>query len=86
MRRFIGSRPDGYMTDHADRTISVVGRYTDKMMRVAQGRAVWMQIQGSSNENWYNADHTPETRDHGIYEHHRLYPNYWQMRSWRSSP
>ena len=80
MRRFVGSRPDGYMTDHADRTISVVGRYTDKMMRVAQGRPVWMQVQGSANENWYNADHTPETRDHGIYEHHRLYPNYWQMR------
>jgi hypothetical protein len=80
MRRFVGSRPDGYMTDHADRTISAVGRYTDKMMRVADGRAVWMQIQGSANENWYLPEHTPETRDHGVYEHHRLYPTYWQMR------
>jgi hypothetical protein len=80
MRRYVGSRPDGYLTDHADRTISVVGRYTDKMMRVAQGRQVWMQMQGSSNENWYNGDHTPETRDHGVYEQHQLYPSYWQMR------
>src|SRR5688572_25554369 len=34
MRRFVGTRPDGFLTDHADRTISAVGRYTDKMMRV----------------------------------------------------
>lgn len=82
MRRFVGTRPDGFLTDHADRTIAAVGRYTDKMMRVAapDKKQVWMQIQGSSNENWYNGDHTPETRGQGAYEHHQLYPSYWQMR------
>lgn len=79
-RRFVGTRADGYLTDHADRTLSVVGRYTDKMKRVADTQSVWMQIQGSSNENWYNPNHTPETRDHGVYNHHLRYPTYWEMR------
>ncbi|MBI2824054.1 MAG: hypothetical protein HYX69_05095 [Planctomycetia bacterium] len=80
MRSFPGARGDGILTDHADRTLSVVGRYTDKMRRVADGRQVWMQIQGAANENWYSAEHMPELRAHGIYEHHRRYPTYWEMR------
>lgn len=80
IRRFVGSRPDGKLADCPDQTISAVGQYTRKMMRVAQGRQVWMQIHGAANENWYNPNHTPETRNHGLYEHHRLYPSYWQMR------
>ncbi len=80
MRRFVGFRPDGKLADCADQTLSAVGRYTNKMMRVAEGRAVWMQVQGSANENWYSPFHTPEMADFGIYEHARLYPNRWQMR------
>ena len=79
-RRFVGTRPDGKLVDSPDQTISAVGEHTAKMMRVADGRAVWMQIQGCSNESWYNPAHTPETKDHGVYEHQRLYPNRWQMR------
>ena len=80
MRRFVGFRPDGKLADCADQTLSAVGRYTSKMMRVAEGRAVWMQVQGSANENWYNPFHTPEMADLGLYEHARVYPNRWQMR------
>ena len=80
LRRFVGSRSDGKPVDCPDQTMSAVGKHTTKMMRVAEGRAVWMQIQGCSNESWYNPTHTPETKDHGVYEHHRIYPNRWQMR------
>jgi len=80
MRPFVGTRPDGKLADCPDQTLSAVGKYTTKMMRVAEGRPVWMQVQACANENWFNPAHTPETRDHGLYEHHRLYPNRWQMR------
>jgi hypothetical protein len=80
VRQFIGLRPDGRYVDSADQTLSAVGLHTDKMMRVADGRPVWMQIQGASNENWHNADHTPEQRGQGLYEYQRLNPNRWQMR------
>lgn len=80
MRSFVGTRPDGKLADCADQTLSAVGQYTRKMMRAAEGRAVWMQIQGAANENWYHPGHMPETKDQGLYEHHRLYPSYWQMR------
>ena len=80
MRPFVGTRPDGLLVDCHDQTISAVGELTAKMMRVAQGRPVWMQVQGMANENWFSPDHTPESRDSCPYEHHRLYPSRWQMR------
>ena len=80
LRRVAGMRPDGLKSDSPNRTISEVGLYAEKMMRVAEGRPVWMWIQGSSNENWYDPDRAPEIRDQGLYEYQRLYPNYWQMR------
>ena len=80
MRMIGGMRPDGKVTDCPDQTLSAVGEYTFKMMRVAEGRPVWMQIQGAANENFYHPDHTPETRNQGLYEHHQLYPTRWQMR------
>jgi hypothetical protein len=80
MRPFVGTRSDGKLTDAPDQTLSAVGQYTGKMIRVAQGRPVWMQVQGAANENWFSPDHTPENRDLGLYEHDRLYPSRWQMR------
>ena len=80
MRPFVGTRPDGLLVDCQDQTLSAVGELTSKMMRVAEGRPVWMQIQGMANENWFNPDHTPEHRGSCPYEHHRLYPSRWQMR------
>ena len=80
MRPFVGTRSEGTLIDGPDQTLSAVGQYTGKMMRVAQGRPVWMQVQGAANENWFSPDHTPENRDLGLYEHHRLYPSRWQMR------
>ena len=80
IRQFVGLRSDGKYVDSADQTLSSVGLHTDKMMRVAERRAVWMQVQGASNENWYNADHTPESRNLGRYEYLRDNPNRWQMR------
>ncbi|MSO21736.1 MAG: hypothetical protein EXQ58_00475 [Acidobacteria bacterium] len=80
MRMIAGMRPDGKVVDCPDQTLSAVGQCTSKMMRVAEGRPVWMQIQGASNENFYHPGHTPETQNQGVYEHHRLYPSRWQMR------
>jgi hypothetical protein len=80
MRRFVGTRSDGRIVDSPNQTLSAVGDLTDKMMRVADGRAVWMQLQGMANENWFNPAHTPELRGTTAYEHDRLYPNRWQMR------
>ncbi|MAE64224.1 MAG: hypothetical protein CMJ18_08100 [Phycisphaeraceae bacterium] len=80
MRSFVGTRADGLLADCPDQTIAAVGRYTQKMTRVAEGRPVWMQVQGAANENWFSPEHTPENRDLGLYEHHRLYPSLWQMR------
>ena len=80
MRRFVGTRTDGRIVDSPNQTLSAVGDLTTKMMRVAEGRPVWMQLQAMANEDWYNDAHTPENRGLGIYEHHRLFPNRWQMR------
>jgi len=80
MRRFVGTRTDGKTVDTPNQTLSAVGDLTTKMMRVAEGRPVWMQLQAMANEDWYNEEHTPENRGLGIYEHHRLFPSRWQMR------
>ena len=80
MRRIVGMRSDGLVVDSPNQTLSAVGDHTTKMMRVAEGRPVWMQLQGSANENFYNEAHTPENRGQGPYEHHRLYPSRWEMR------
>ena len=50
------------------------------MVRAAEGRPVWMQLQAMANEDWYNEAHIPESRGLGIYEYHRLFPSHWQMR------
>jgi hypothetical protein len=81
MRQNCGTRIDGKLLDTADQTISAVGLYTDKMMRAAAGRPVWMQLQAGSNEDWYNPElYTPELAGQGIYPHDRLFPSYYQMR------
>lgn len=80
LRRFVGFRPDGLFADCPDQTLSAVGELTTKMIRVGQGRPVWMQLQAMANENWYSEIHVPEYRGHGVYEYNKLYPNRWQMR------
>ena len=79
-RPHIGCRPDGQLTDCPNQTLSAVGDYTTKMMRVAEGRPVWMQIQAMANEDWFNEQHTPENRGSTIHPHQRLFPSAWQMR------
>ena len=71
---------DGRYVDCADQTLSAVGQLTSKMVRVAQGRGVWMQLQAMAAENWYSEDYWPEVKNTGIYEHVRVYPSVWQMR------
>ena len=80
MRPFIGCRSDGLVVDCPNQTLSAVGELTTKMMRVAEGRPVWMQLQALANENWFCVDLTPENRGTTAFEHHRLYPTRWQMR------
>lgn len=80
LRQHIAWRPDGLFFDSPNQTLSAVGDFTSKMMRVAEGRPVWMQLQAMANENWHSVDHTPEQRGTCLYEHQRLYPNRWQMR------
>jgi len=81
MRRHIGVRSDGKMLDCPDQSIHSVGRYTEKMMKVANGgQAVWMLIQAMANERWFSPDHTPEMAGQGIDESKILYPTYRQMR------
>lgn len=72
--------PDGRYVDCPDQTLSSVGKLTSKMVRVAQGLPVWMQLQAMSSENWYNDSYSLEVKGAGIYEHIRLYPSFWQMR------
>ena len=72
--------PDGQLIDCPNQTLSAVGDYTTKMMRVAEGRPVWMQIQAMANEDWFNEQHTPENRGSTIHPHQRLFPSAWQMR------
>jgi len=81
MRANCATRMDGRISDSPDQTLSAVGEYTSKMMRAAEGRPVWMQLQACSNEDWYNPDiYTPELKGQGIYPHNRLFPSYYQMR------
>ena len=81
MRQHIGVRRDGKMLDCPDQSIHAVGRYTDKMMKVADGQLpVWMIMQALANEHWYSPVHTPEMAGQGIDESKVLYPAYGQMR------
>lgn len=81
LRHHIGFRPDGYLLDCPDRTIHAVGRYTEKMMRVGNGRTpVWMLVQALANENWFNPLHTPEYAGETIDSSKVLYPTLAQMR------
>jgi len=81
LRRHVGFRPDGYLTDCPDRTLHAVGKYTDKMIRVGEGqKPVWMLIQAMANESWFDPDQTPELAGQTIDESKILYPTYEQMR------
>ncbi|MGI0134306.1 MAG: hypothetical protein ACREBW_05055, partial [Candidatus Micrarchaeaceae archaeon] len=80
IRAHVGSRSDGKLNDSPNQTLSAVGDFTSKMMRVGEGRAVWMQLQASANENWFNPSYTPECSGQGAYEYQKLYPSFWQMR------
>jgi hypothetical protein len=80
MRQHVGMRADGKIVDCIDQSIHSVGKYTDKMMVVAQGRPVWMLIQALANENWFNLIHTPELAGQAIEEAKIVYPTYTQMR------
>lgn len=66
-------RVDGKYVDSPNQTISTMGEYTTKMMRVGEGRPVWMQLQAHANEHWFKEKSIP-------YDHHVLYPSYSQMR------
>ena len=80
MRAHIGVRPDGRMVDCIDQSVHSVGKYTDKMMEVAQGGPVWMLIQALANEHWFNPVHNPEFAGQGLDESKIIYPTYEQMR------
>ena len=81
MRQHIGVRPDRKMLDCPDQSVHAVGKYTEKMMRVAGGELpVWMLVQALANENWYSPVHTPEMAGQGIDESKLLYPTYGEMR------
>ena len=81
MRRHIGVRHDGRILDCPDQSVHAVGRYTEKMMKVAgEHRAVWMFVQALAYENFYNPKYTPEYADEGIDDSRVLYPTYEQMR------
>jgi len=66
--------------DTPNQTLSGVGELTTKMMRVAEGGPVSMQIQAMANEDWFSLVHTPENRNSCRYEHTRLIPTRWQLR------
>jgi len=81
MRQHIGVRPDGKMLDCPDQSVHAVGKYTEKMMKVAGDKLpVWMLVQALANENWYSPVHTPEMSGQGIDESKILYPTYLEMR------
>ncbi len=80
MRRHTGVRPDGKLLDCIDQSVHAVGKYTDKMMAVAQGRPVWMLLQAMANEHWFNPLHTPEYAGQEIDPSKILYPTLEQMR------
>lgn len=81
MRAHVGVRPDGRMLDCPDQSLHAVGRFTTKMMAVAEHRRpVWMLIQAMANENWFDPTHTPELAAQGLDESKILYPTYRQMR------
>jgi hypothetical protein len=80
MRTHVGMRPDGRVFDCIDQSVHAVGKYTDKMMAVAQGRPVWMLVQAMANENWYSPIHTPEHAEEGIDQGKIIYPTLEQLR------
>jgi hypothetical protein len=81
MRQHYGVRPDGRMHDCPDQTLHAVGKYTEKMMKVGQGKKpVWMLIQAMANENWFHPKDHPEENNPQIDESMILYPTYEQMR------
>jgi len=79
-RLYVGCRQDGRFVDSPNQTLSAVGDMTTKMVRVAEGRPVWMQIQAMANEDWFSLAHTPENAGSSRFEHTRLVPNRWQLR------
>ena len=79
-RLYVGCRQDGRFLDSPNQTLSAVGDMTTKMVRVAEGRPVWMQIQAMANEDWFSLAHTPENRGSTSFEHTRLVPTHWQCR------
>src|ERR1051326_5431817 len=70
-RLFVGCRQDGKLVDSPNQTLFAGGDLTTKMMRVAEGRPVWMQIQAMANEDWFSVVHTPENRNSCRFEHTR---------------
>lgn len=81
LRQHMGVRPDGRMLDCPDQTPHAVGRYTEKMMAVGEGRMpVWMLIQAMANENWFSTEHCPEMAGQTADASKILYPTYEQMR------
>ena len=80
MRPHVGVRSDGRMLDCPDQSIHAVGKYTDKMMRLSEGKPVWMLIQAMANEHWYSEQHNPEFAGQGIDRSKVLYPTHAEMR------
>jgi hypothetical protein len=79
-RRHIGMRAEGRVLDCIDQSIHSVGKYTEKMMAVADGRPVWMLVQAMANEHWFNPSHTPEYAGQMVDESKVVYPTYEQLR------
>ena len=68
------------MLDCPDQSLHAVGRYTQKMMSVAEGRPVWMLVQAMANESWYSPVHAPQFASQGVDASKILYPMFEQMR------
>ncbi len=79
-RRHVGFLEDGRVLDCPDQSLHAVGRYTQKMMSVAEGRPVWMLVQAMANESWYSPVHTPQFASQGVDASKILYPTFEQMR------
>jgi hypothetical protein len=79
-RRHIGMRAEGRVLDCIDQSIHAVGKYTEKMVAVAEGRPVWMLVQAMANEHWFNPQHTPEYAGQTVDESKVVYPTYEQLR------
>lgn len=81
MRQHIGVRDDGRVQDCPDPSVHAMGKYTEKMMNVGQGKMpIWMQVQAMAYENWFNPKHCPEMAGQTVDESKILYPTYEQLR------